>query len=162
MAGILDELGKAVDKLSDLGEKAVDGAKDLFEKAKPAVADVLDKVGDGARNLSEKAMAGVERKDDLKAQISEEVKAQVDEIRSAATGTDPIHDYIQSKFAKVEEKAEEAKAEAAGALEAAANDAKDAADKAEVAAQDVLKAVLHGVRGGRRNVPLPKGPAKGE
>ena len=35
MAGILDELGKAVDKLQDLGGKAVDGAKDLFERQNP-------------------------------------------------------------------------------------------------------------------------------
>ena len=30
MAGIMDGLNKAVSKLQDLGENAVDGAKDLF------------------------------------------------------------------------------------------------------------------------------------
>ena len=91
MAGLMDELGKAVDKLQDLGGKAVDGAKDLFEKAKPgleetfdkvsdgakdliekarpAVADALEKVSDGAKNLADKARA--DRKPDLKEQISD-------------------------------------------------------------------------------------------
>ncbi len=40
MAGIMDGLGKAMNKLQDIGEKAVDGAKDLFEKAKPAMEDL--------------------------------------------------------------------------------------------------------------------------
>ena len=44
MAGIMDGLGKAVSKLANLGEKAVDGAKDLYEKAKPAVEETFDKV----------------------------------------------------------------------------------------------------------------------
>ena len=54
MAGLMDELGKAVSKLSDLGGKAVEGAKDLFEKAKPGIEDTFEKVTDGARNLAEK------------------------------------------------------------------------------------------------------------
>jgi ATP-dependent protease Clp ATPase subunit len=55
MAGLMDELGKAVDKLQDLGGKAVEGAKDLFEKAKPGIEETFDKVSDGARDLIEKA-----------------------------------------------------------------------------------------------------------
>ena len=42
MAGLMDELGKAVDKLQDLGGKAVEGAKDLFEKAKPGIEETFD------------------------------------------------------------------------------------------------------------------------
>ena len=42
MAGLMDELGKAVSKLSDLGGKAVEGAKDLFEKAKPGIEDTFE------------------------------------------------------------------------------------------------------------------------
>ena len=154
MAGLMDELGKAVGK-------AVDGAKDLFEKAKPAVAGALDKMGDGAKNLADKAKGAAEGKPDLKGQISDEVKAQVEQIRNAAVGTDSIHDYIQGKFAKTEEKMEEAKEEADKAIKEIADDAKQeadkkmqdfaegarqAADKAEAATQDVLKAVGDGVR----------------
>ena len=54
MAGIMDGLGKAVSKLANLGEKAVDGAKDLYEKAKPAVEETFDKVTDGAKDLIDK------------------------------------------------------------------------------------------------------------
>ena len=142
MAGIMDELGKAVSKLSDLGGKAVEGAKDLFEKAKPGleetfekvsdgaknladkakpvVADALDKMADGAKGLADKARTGAEeaaeKVKDAKEQINDEVKSQVAEIRASQTGTDPIHDYIQSKFIKREETIEEAREEAADAL----------------------------------------------
>ena len=41
MAGLMDGLNKAVSKLQDIGEKAVDGAKELYEKAKPGIDEAL-------------------------------------------------------------------------------------------------------------------------
>ena len=55
MAGLMDGLNKAVSKLQDIGEKAVDGAKDLIEKARPGMSQTLDKVADGAKDLVDKA-----------------------------------------------------------------------------------------------------------
>ena len=128
---VLQDLGgKAVDGAKDLYEKAKptvedtfdkvsDGAKDLYEKAKPGLEsafdkmadgakDVMEKVSGGAKNLAEKARGEEEGEQDLKAQILDEVKAQVAQMReAAATGTDSIHDYIQNKYARTEEKPEE-------------------------------------------------------
>ena len=159
---VLQDLGgKAVDGAKDLYEKAKptvedtfdkvsDGAKDLYEKAKPGLEnafdkmadgakDVMEKVSGGAKNLAEKAGGEGENEPDLKAQILEEVKTQVAQMReAAATGTDPIHDYIQNKYARAEEKPEEVETDDAQTLEQAATDAAQAAEKAENAARDAL------------------------
>ena len=41
MAGLMDGLNKAMDKLQDLGGKAVDGAKDAFDPSKPGVREQM-------------------------------------------------------------------------------------------------------------------------
>ena len=106
------------------------------------MADALDKMGEGAKNLANKldgaGDSAAARTREIRQELSDEVKAQVDEIRGAKTGTDSIHDFIQAKYAP---KAEEAKAEAGDALTEAAEGAKQAAEKAESAAGEVIEAM---------------------
>ncbi len=100
-----DRAQEALDK-TDIDEKLAVAAKDLkdkaqetFEKVRPGVEETLAKAGAGAKDLIDKAnekLNGPQTKDAMD-HIREEVDAQVNKIRAAAHGTDPIHDFFNPK-----------------------------------------------------------------
>ena len=114
MAGLLDEVNKAVSKIqesaksvldkTDIDEKIVEAAKDLKDKAQAALdkTQVDDKLAEAAKNLKQ-ALTPTEREKDAMDVIKEEVTAQFDQIRAAAKGTDPIHDFMNRQNAPAAE-----------------------------------------------------------
>ena len=90
MAGLFDGLKKGVKNLLDktnIDEKIVETAKGLKDKA----VDTFNKVASGTEKAADAPK-------DVMSQIKAEVDDQVSQIRSAATGTNSIHDYIQNKY----------------------------------------------------------------
>ena len=167
MAGILDGLNKAVSKLTDMGksvldktdidEKIVETAKGLKDKAQQALdkTDIDEKIVETAKGAVEKGKEAVsaaaekvaavkgsvpEAPKDAMGQIKDEVSAQVEQIRSATTGSDPIHDYIQNKY-HAEEKPAEPEPQKPDTLQDAVEQARAAAEKANDAAEMVQSAV---------------------
>ena len=121
MAGIMDGISKAFSKLQDLGGKAVEGAK--------KVEETVDQAKKAAPEAPKDAMD----------QIKSEVDAQVEKIRSAATGTDPIHDFMQGKRAEAAAEAPAASFEdAVNQVKAAAGKVAEAAGKAQAAVGEKL------------------------
>ena len=138
MAGLLDEVNKAVSKIqesaksvldkTDIDEKIVEAAKDLKDKAQAALdkTDIDEKLADAAKELKNRAHAALEktqvddklaeaaknlkqvltpteREKDAMDVIKEEVAAQFDQIKAAAKGTDPIHDFMNRQNAPAAE-----------------------------------------------------------
>ena len=137
MAGLMDELKQAVNKLqestknvldkTDIDEKIVAAAKDLKGKAQEILekTDVDEKIAEAAKSMKEKAQSildktdvdekiteaakgladkaqelfkgGEEKPKDAMDVIEDEAAAQFKEIRDAANGTDPIHDFMNKK-----------------------------------------------------------------
>ena len=102
-------VGAAKDLLdkTDIDERIVDAAKDLkekaqeaYEKARPGVEDAFNKASAGAKELFDKSIEGIkgpEKPKDAMEVIQDEVDEQVEIIRGAAEGTDPIHDFFNKK-----------------------------------------------------------------
>ena len=133
MAGLLDEVNKAVSKIqesaksvldkTDIDEKIVEAAKDLKDKAQAALdkTQVDDKLAEAAKNLKQ-VLTPTEREKDAMDVIKEEVAAQFDQIKAAAKGTDPIHDFFNKKEEAVDAGAEQPQADAADEPQADATD----------------------------------------
>ena len=114
MAGLLDEVNKAVSKIqesakrvldkTDIDEKIAEAAKELKDRAHAALekTQVDDKLAEAAKNLKQ-ALTPTEREKDAMDVIKEEVAAQFDQIKSAAKGTDPIHDFMNRQNAPAAE-----------------------------------------------------------
>ena len=116
MAGLMDELNRVAAKVqdgakelldkTDIDEKIVSAARELkdraqqaYEKVRPDVEATLAKASVGAKELIDKGIEKLnapETKDAMD-QIREQVDAQVARIRAAATTSDPIHDFFNSK-----------------------------------------------------------------
>ena len=125
MAGLFDGLKKGVKDLldkTDIDEKIVETAKGLKDKA----VDTFNKVTTSAEKAADAPK-------DVMSQIKTEVDDQVSQIRSAATGTNSIHDYIQNKYHP-----ETAEAPAAPEVPAVEAPAEAPADEAPVGLQHIV------------------------
>lgn len=103
-----DLKGKAQELLdkTDIDEKLAGAARDLkqkaqdtFEKARPGVEEAFGKATAGAKELFDKSVEKLnapETKDAMD-RIHDQVADQVEKIRAAAKGTDPIHDFFNKK-----------------------------------------------------------------
>ena len=100
-----DKAQELLDK-TDLDEKLIGAARDLkekaqqtFEKARPGVEDAFGKAATGAKELFDKSVEKLNTPEarDAMDQIHDNVTEQVNRIRAAARGTDPIHDLFSKK-----------------------------------------------------------------
>jgi len=119
-----DLKGKAQELLdkTDIDEKIVGTARDLkqkaqeaFDKARPGVEEAFGKASAGAKELFDKSVEKLntpETKDAMD-RIHDQVAEQVDRIRAAAKGTDPIHDFFNKKEEAVDPGTEQPQADAA-------------------------------------------------
>ena len=98
-----DKAQAALDK-TDIDEKSVEAAKGLKDEAQAALdkTQVDDKLAEAAKNLKQ-VLTPTEREKDAMDVIKEEVTAQFDQIRAAAKGTDPIHDFMNRQNAPAAE-----------------------------------------------------------
>lgn len=85
--GIKNKAQDVLDK-TDIDEKITDAAKGLYEKGKQTVDSAAEAIAKAREPAPKDAM------DELK----DEVDAQYQQIRAAATSTDSIHDFIQNKY----------------------------------------------------------------
>ena len=143
--GIKNKAQDVLDK-TDIDEKITDAAKGLYEKGKQTVDSAAEAIAKAREPAPKDAM------DELK----DEVDAQYQQIRAAATSTDSIHDFIQNKY-HADEAAPEAPAEPEAPVapeppaapegiqdfvaqaRAAAEKANDAAEKVQSAIGDTLQ-----------------------
>ena len=103
----LKEKAKAALEKTDVDDRIMDAAKGLkekaqeaYEKARPGVEDAFNKASAGAKELFDKSIEGIkgpEKPKDAMEVIQDEVDEQVEIIRGAAEGTDPIHDFFNKK-----------------------------------------------------------------
>ena len=86
------------DKITGVARDLKARAQETFEKAR--VQETFDKAAAGAKSLFEQSLEKVQpsKPKDAMEQIQDEVDQQVKDIRTAATASDPIHDFFQQKY----------------------------------------------------------------
>lgn len=87
------------EKLVSAARELKDRAQQAYEKVRPDVEATLAKATVGAKELIDRGVEKLNTPEvkDTMDQIREQVDEQVARIRAAATGSDPIHDFFNSK-----------------------------------------------------------------